>query len=55
MVRLLSAVAMGAAALAAGPKIANERITAEFGDRGLTNLRDQELPRPFGFARTPSR
>jgi hypothetical protein len=49
--RLLIAVGASALTLAAGPAISNEKIRAEFGDRGLTNLRDREIARPFGFAR----
>lgn len=50
-VRLIALWAMTAAALSAGPKIGNERVTAEFGDRGLTSLKDHEIARPFDFSR----
>ena len=51
IVRVVIAAGAAAASLAAGPRIANERIAAEFGDRGLTNLRDRDAGRPFGFGR----
>jgi hypothetical protein len=54
-VRLLFAVGASAAALAR-VKAGNERLTAEFGDRGLVSLKDHSIARSFdprdGFAVT---
>lgn len=40
MARLLVAAAASLAALSAAPKIGNDRVSADFGERGLTSLRD---------------
>jgi hypothetical protein len=49
MARLLLASAASAAVLAAGPKIGNDQVSAEFGDRGLMSLRDGEILGAYRF------
>jgi hypothetical protein len=49
--RVLFAVFATATGLTAGPRLANEKIGAEFGDRGLTSLRDARIPGAFRLTR----
>jgi hypothetical protein len=49
--RLSLAAAAAAAALTAGPRITNDKLAAEFGDRGLISLRDADITQAFRFTR----
>jgi hypothetical protein len=49
--RLLIVVLASAAALTAGPRLSNDKIIAEFSDRGLTSIRDSRITGTFRLTR----